>query len=760
MISLNRRPIFIVGTFVVALFLGLLATQWWEEQLTTGRRIGLLIDTYEADVVVDGVREGDPAADAGFVRGDVITGIDGHVIRQIEDIFVAARKFHRGQPVDFQVLRGDSTIELTVFPGSAFPWAAFLANLFVALAYLALGLLALQHAWGDQRGRILFWFSAAVALELGLPGRIDALRQWPVIRGLILALLGGLQMGLELHLASIIPRSYDWFTRRPWLVRVYYGIGLSLSCITMVSIVADQLGWQVLPLTETTARLLQNRWGMIVWAVAVVIILVIQRRRATDTQHRYQASLVLLGVVPWALLTVVFKTTEIIGAPTPQWLLDVQPLVLLAYPVAVFVAIFRYHLLDLEFVLKRSLAFTLVTTALVVLFYALFGTGNALFARHLKEDALSLVVLSLGMLALGLAFSPLRRWIQGIVDRRFFPERLEMRQKLTTLAAKLPTLGSLPAMGQHLVEQLGKIFGVNSATLLVANPDSGLLVSLASTAVDLDARFGKPYLLEPADPGVEFLRETGHPLPASQVAGRSEAFAQSVATFEADLALALSSGETPVGVLLLGPKTNGDRFYPEELELVSLFSHTAATVFENARLFESATYESLTGLMRREAILAALEVEVQRSWRYERPLAVGMADLDHFKRVNDRHGHLVGDALLKHVANTLKHGLRTSDSIGRYGGEEFLFILPETDITSALQVAEKLRVLVNELMDPVEGVPGLGVTVSIGLAEIDHERSESCDGTALIAAADLNLLEAKRTGRNRVLPKPLMLASG
>jgi len=757
---LNRRPIFIIGALAVALVLGLLSTQWWEEQLTTGRRIGLLIDTYETEVVVDGVREGDPAAAAGFARGDVITGINGLEIDEIEEIYVAARQFRRGQPVDFEVLRGGSTMHLTVFPGTEFPWGAFLANLFVALAYLALGLLTLQHAWGDLRGRILFWFSAAVALELALPERVDALRQWPVISRSVLALLGGLQMGLELHLASIIPRSYDWFTRRPWLVRVYYGLGFALGGLTVVSLLAEQLGWTFLPWTATTARLLQNRWGMIVWAVAVVIILVIQRRRASNTHHRYQASLVLLGVVPWAILTIVFKTTEIIGAPTPQWLLDVQPLVLLAYPVAVFVAIFRFHLLDLEFVLKRSLAFTIVTAALVVLFYAVFGTGNVLFARHLEEDALSLVALSLGMLALGLAFSPLRGWVQGTVDRRFFPERLEMRQKLTTLAAQLPTLGSLPAMGQHLVEQLGRIFGVSSATLLVANPDSQLLVSLASTAVDLDERFGKPYLLEPADSGVELLRETGHPLPASQVAGRSEAFAQSVATFEADLALTLSSGEALVGVLLLGPKTNGDRFYPEELELVSLFSHTAATVFENARLFVSATYESLTGLMRRETVLAALEVEVQRSRRYRRPLTVGMADLDHFKRVNDRYGHLVGDALLKHVANALKHGLRTSDSIGRYGGEEFLFVLPETDISSAAQVADKLRLLVEELVDPVEGVPGLGVTVSIGLAEIDHDRSESCDGTALIAAADLNLLEAKRTGRNQVLPRPLVLASG
>jgi diguanylate cyclase (GGDEF)-like protein len=211
-------------------------------------------------------------------------------------------------------------------------------------------------------------------------------------------------------------------------------------------------------------------------------------------------------------------------------------------------------------------------------------------------------------------------------------------------------------------------------------------------------------------------------------------------------------------VLLLGPKVGGERFHSSEIEMLNLFSHAAATVVENVRLFESATYESLTGLLRRETIIDKLAAELQRSTRYGRPLSVGMVDIDHFKRINDSYGHLAGDALLKHVARELDNGLRTTDSIGRYGGEEFLFVLPETDLESAMVVAEKLRSAIDDMESPLDDEPGARVTVSIGLASVDHEGCDEMTAEHMILLADQALLEAKRTGRNKVVSGPAAAA--
>jgi diguanylate cyclase (GGDEF)-like protein len=325
-----------------------------------------------------------------------------------------------------------------------------------------------------------------------------------------------------------------------------------------------------------------------------------------------------------------------------------------------------------------------------------------------------------------------------------------MRQRLTQLAAHLPAHGNLPEMGRELVTQLRRIFGLESATLLVADPETRILMTLATSSEDPQRRLEQSYLLEPDDPGVVMLGRAGRPLRADQVAPHSATLRQRLEAFRVETAQALLSGSSLVGLILLGPKSDGERLVSEELELLTLFSHMVATVLENAHLFQSATYESLTGLLRREAVLAALELEFERAVRYGRPLAVGMADIDRFKRVNDSHGHLAGDAVLKLVGQTLKAGLRASDTIGRYGGEEFLFFLPETDLSRSVQVAEKLRTMVAALRTPVAGGVELSVTVSIGVASLDP----GVHGTAtdLVAAADESLYQAKHQGRNRVVP--------
>src|SRR3954452_9731105 len=149
-----------------------------------------------------------------------------------------------------------------------------------------------------------------------------------------------------------------------------------------------------------------------------------------------------------------------------------------------------------------------------------------------------------------------------------------------------------------------------------------------------------------------------------------------------------------IGLLMVGRKEGARAWPAEELDLLNLLAHHVATVFENARLFESATYEGLTGLLRREAILEQLDRELERAQRYGRPLTIAMADLDHFKEVNDRQGHLAGDALLKRISQVASTGLRSTDWMGRYGGEEFLLVLPETGMAGACGVAEKIRALV------------------------------------------------------------------
>ena len=140
-----------------------------------------------------------------------------------------------------------------------------------------------------------------------------------------------------------------------------------------------------------------------------------------------------------------------------------------------------------------------------------------------------------------------------------------------------------------------------------------------------------------------------------------------------------------------------------------------------------------------------LGLEVSRAERYKRDLALVMADIDHFKVVNDRFSHMVGDDVLRVMANILRAQCRSIDIIARYGGEEFLLCFPETSRQNAAAVCEKIRLAVESYeWDRLE--PGLKVTISFGVAAAPPGYAVD----VLIAAADEKLYEAKHSGRNRV----------
>ncbi len=182
---------------------------------------------------------------------------------------------------------------------------------------------------------------------------------------------------------------------------------------------------------------------------------------------------------------------------------------------------------------------------------------------------------------------------------------------------------------------------------------------------------------------------------------------------------------------------------------VSLASQ-AVVALQAARLHRivsnQALVDGLTGLANRRSCEDALAAELSRSERYPAPLAVVVADLDDFKDVNDRFGHQAGDVVLREFAALLRDNLRDIDLAGRWGGEEFLLLLPGTDLEGAARVAERIRrALHHRTLLSVRGEP-IPVTASFGVAA--HPAADSAP--ALFAAADAALYDAKRRGKNRV----------
>jgi len=167
---------------------------------------------------------------------------------------------------------------------------------------------------------------------------------------------------------------------------------------------------------------------------------------------------------------------------------------------------------------------------------------------------------------------------------------------------------------------------------------------------------------------------------------------------------------------------------------------------DKEKLERLATFDSLTGLYNRRAILGKLRELINLANRYKEDFSLSMLDIDHFKKVNDRYGHLTGDDVLEKVAALIRGNIRDTDIAGRYGGEEFIIILPQATLSSAWVVAERLRSIIEqaEMKDPAGNV--FAITVSQGLA--GWERGE--DAHSLISRSDEALYKAKEKGRNRV----------
>jgi diguanylate cyclase (GGDEF)-like protein/PAS domain S-box-containing protein len=216
--------------------------------------------------------------------------------------------------------------------------------------------------------------------------------------------------------------------------------------------------------------------------------------------------------------------------------------------------------------------------------------------------------------------------------------------------------------------------------------------------------------------------------------------------FLSSASLPLKDGSETFGCLTLYAG-EADAFEPDEVELLSQLATDLSFGIQTRALHERATRDGLTHLYNHSTYYAILEREIVRAGRAGRPLSVLMVDIDHFKRINDTYGHLVGDRILEGIANALQQSVRGMDSVCRYGGEEFCIILPDADAAAALQVGERLRAAIERNEFILGDGQSAKITVSIGGASLSEQASSSIK---LTKAADSALYAAKENGRNCV----------
>lgn len=315
---------------------------------------------------------------------------------------------------------------------------------------------------------------------------------------------------------------------------------------------------------------------------------------------------------------------------------------------------------------------------------------------------------------------------------------------------------NLPELFRRLTRGLQESFDLPHVSVLLCDPDHEvrhLLIAAGTSPVELadvvlvDALTGiAPHYTTLRGPWLGSYSAADHQL----IFGRG--------TAPASIALIpLERQGRLMGSLNFGSADPGRYTRSHGTEFLGHLGVIASFALENAvnraRLLRSGITDVLTGWHNRRYLQTRLREELARSRRDGSPLTLLLIDIDHFKRVNDNHGHLAGDLVLTEVAQRIESRIRASDVAARYGGEEFVLALPDTDAAAGRSLAERLRVAVAERPIALADGTELGLTISAGLATVTPSRADEDLKTlaeSLLARADVALYEAKSAGRDRV----------
>jgi two-component system cell cycle response regulator len=336
------------------------------------------------------------------------------------------------------------------------------------------------------------------------------------------------------------------------------------------------------------------------------------------------------------------------------------------------------------------------------------------------------------------------------VNERELRRRNYDLQALARLAWQLESTSRPEAVAQALVEAISEDFSLTRMVLIAA--PSGQLevlaskgVSPASTSVNAgDDALVRQSMRERATLRVAHLDPAGDPWLTSAMPG-----ALNIVAFP------LYAEGAPVGVIVVEyGRRKGARIERRVVNILERFISQTALALNNAwllsRVNAQAATDDLTGVANRRTFELSLELEFSRAVRSGTPLVVAMIDIDHFKAVNDNHGHWTGDLTLQRIAATLASTVRSYDLLARFGGEEFIAIMPGADLEAGMAVAERLRKAVEALSQEPR------VTASLGIACFP---SNVIDKESLVKAADEALYVSKGSGRNKVTASVLSAAS-
>lgn len=740
--SSQRRIFILFGIFVA---LAMLATGFniYHELELSSNRIGANMLIKENQVYITRVNPGEPLFQAGVKSNSYIVSVNNTPV-------------HNFIQLDAELNTIESTVEIVVFKNGRSSLhelkkgtppklqkvfiEALICALFLILAYISIPSRGNRNSTRNLLIILLFLFLGLEYILIPFRGLLNVttgLTYLITISGILLsAIVGGLTLALELHLLCIIPKPRPWFAQNKSAI-----LALLYSTSVYFIFTLSFTYYDYYPEGTLGTLFSYTAWTLIdiLWISLILVILGIQFSGAKSSRDKNQLLIIFASMLPFIISISLFEWNFLNGIPEPKWLTSLETFASFSFPIGFMIAVKRYDLADLGQDIQRPLVFKFVSALIV--FYLLNSLYSYIFDLG-SFDITRVIYFGFGSLLIGMSWFPLSRLLNNWTSSPWHGDIEVSAPTLNKTLDKILAYSKNDKLAENLPRLLNASLHTNWSAILLMDKNRNLSFNFQQNT-------------EENFPGDQVKKQMSSLFYERGALDDSSQSSDSTSLFDlgATNILPLLYHNEMLGIIVLAQSF--EHFNISHKALNNFADKLAGIIFTN-KMRRLATIDGLTNVLRREAILENLHNELSIHCNSEEEVSICLIDLDHFKQVNDTHGHTAGDTALEHIAKLITKKIRNNDLIGRYGGEEFLIILPKTKVEDAKILLESLRHFIYSSPIQISDDITLKISLSMGLISFIGKKGAHCNINDqqiqdLIHKADIALYQAKQTGRNKVV---------
>ena len=466
--------------------------------------------------------------------------------------------------------------------------------------------------------------------------------------------------------------------------------------------------------------------------------------KASDGYLKIKAKYFLASLTLAVAAGVIFFVMTMVA---PAEMPPVDNIVAILFTVTFTYAMLTHRLIEIKVAITKIFLFLLITLAAVSIYSAIFGVIFLLISEKINY---ALIVGGAVAFSLSLgALPPLRKGVLNYIDEIAYGGDYNYRILMNETTNALVSMLDMQELLGYLTDTINQTLKPQGLSLFLKEgraykPKATSANKTINKSINQDSAL------------IKMLVDTRNTLLRGELDQKQSVHKKIRSTLRglrAEIIVPLFAKDQLTGFLAMDIKKTGKSYSPRDIEALNAIASTAGIALQNAQLYEEAITDGLTGLYHHKYFQNRIKEELSRAKRYGYPISTIMLDIDFFKKINDKHGHPVGDQVLKEIAEAIESKTRVFDIVARYGGEEFAILLPSIGKETyanhkkiVFAVAERLR---KEVQERKFSDQNIDVTISAGIAFYDG-KDEEMTSNLMISEADKQLYRAKQSGRNIV----------